>query len=236
MRDRQVTTETDMRDIARRGLAELLAPEPNQSAVELLGGELVWDHPSVQYAVSRNPANARALRPHLIKACQQLADHPLVGVRCTCGEPLGFLGLAAFATGVIAVTHPHRQRKSYRTGGVADFTLDPTQQAPFAFIPWTDTLQRSAERRGAVSNIEVSNDSDDPLRFGSVIGDHAHSRAFQCPGCARTYAMTNVELIRRYLKAVADRSPEVLFGPKPNARPFSPNATAPNARRKTGAS
>lgn len=237
---RQPPAKTDTRAIARRALVELDAAEPNRDAARLLGGELAWDEPMVQFEVSRDPDNARALRPHLIAACQQLSAQPLLGVRCTCGKPLGFVGLAAFATGVVAVTHPNRRRGKQSSGGVADLTLNPTTQSDFSYAPWERALRPEPAADGQpFTTVRSRNEGTDELfRYGSVIGDLAHLRVLQCPNerCRRRYRLTNVQLIRRYLQALMGGSPEIMLGPLPRAQSYSPytEVTRNKRARRTG--
>jgi hypothetical protein len=220
MPNRQEATQTDTHVIARAALAELLAPEPNRDSAALLGGDLSWDDTSVQFEAARDPANARALRPHLIAACQQLAEHPTLGIRCApCDGALGFLGLAAFATGVIAVTNPHRQRGKYRTGGVADLTLNPGTRSGFAYAAWERALSEPSEPPVRAADMT---DDGDLFAPGRVLGDRAHTRNLTCRNCGRQYRLANVELIRRYLDAVAHGDRQVLLGPIPKAQIFSP--------------
>jgi hypothetical protein len=246
---RQGSNRIDYRPLARRALAELDADEPNRASARLLNGEQKWDDPMLQHLVSRDPTNARAMRPHLVAACLPFNARPALGLRCRCGKPISFVALVAAATGVTAMVARHRKPGDQRDGGIADLVLNPADRGR-GFLPLEGALRPGHPHAAGVSAIatdpqparapgptdatELDPDEYDedgypwhqpePLRFGNVVGDYVHRICLPCRDrtCHRAPVLTNVQLVRQYLQAVANGDNEVRLETGPAAQTFGP--------------
>ncbi len=194
-------------------LDELEAPEPNLNPAQLLGGQLRWDDRMVQFEAARDPDNAPTLRPHAIAPCQKFSQsHPALGLRCGCGNGLGFLAIAHFATGILAVTAPHRKPQKYRNGGLSDLALGPSGE-DFFFIPWYEQdLAAGDDRQGFTTAVSPRETIADLPNVGGVLGDLAHRQERTCPSCNTRHVYKNVTLVTFYLRAVAEGRDEVILG------------------------
>lgn len=187
--------------LARLALEELDAPEPNRHPAQLMGGEVSWDHPRVQAAVHNDPPNAAVCRPHLIAACQELdkLGYRVPGLRCSCGQPLGFVAIAPFATGVQAVWSRRRLPPKERGGGWKDFARLDGAGHGWDTSSWEDALlSGSAGPRTA-------------QRVRPVINSAGWRQQFICPHCRSNHVRLNVTLVRGILRAVAYERGEVVL-------------------------
>jgi hypothetical protein len=227
---------SDVRLLARSALAELQAPEPNQDLVRLrhvadVDGQVAlsrWEDPSVQGRVRVDPANAASYRPHLIAACQQLAEagYPVPGVRCSCGYGLGFLALEPLSTGVLAVWSRRRLVPKLRQGGLGDFAPLPSDQGEEwqlgAFAMYLTRAQLDRYQEGPRTAAQPERSSMYPtaerlvgLPRGStrpILPAWERRQAFLCRRCGGHHRVLNVTLVGAILRAIADGSGEVVLG------------------------
>jgi hypothetical protein len=209
--------------LAQAALDELDAEEPNPSPATLMGGEASWGHWLTRVEADRDPANAPAMRPHVVAVCQQLSRYPAIRLHCTCGRGLDFLALAPFATGVLVVSSPSRLPKKLRSGGGVDALapIDPSEDS-WSLTFWEQHMQqRAADAKHATS-------WDNPPAHAvlgpeaSLVGDSAKRQTFTCTGCGATRTFKNVTLLRLVLQAIAAGERHVRFdgraGPPPTPR------------------
>ena len=211
--------------LAREALAELEAEEPDRSPVELLGGQVAWGlEPLSRVEASRDPANAPAMRPHVVAPCQQLARHRALRLHCTCGRGLDFLALAAFATGVLVVSSPRLRPVKRREGGTLDLAAigkeDPEAE-------WTLSTWEASMWQRASSHATAWNPQPHPaLGKAMVVGDAAKRQLFHCKGCGATHTLLNVTLLGLLLRAIAAGSRTVrLSGPPGTAHVLRPESS-----------
>ncbi len=187
--------------LAREALAELEAGEPDRSPVELLGGPVAWGlDPVSRVEAARDPANAPAMRPHVVAPCQQLPSHPALRLHCTCGRGLDYLALASFSTGVLVVSSPRRVPLKRREGGTRD--LAPIgDDRPEAI--WTLSAWEASMRQRAASHATGWKPEPHPALGNAVVmGDTAKRQVFHCKGCGATHVFLNVTLLRLVLQAI----------------------------------
>ena len=194
--------------LARAALAELGAAEPDRSPVDLLGGRVAYGlEPVSRVEAARDPANAPAMRPHVVAPCQRLASYPALRLHCTCERGLDFLALAPFATGVLVVSSPRRLPKKRRAGGTQDLA-SPDDEHPDG--PWTFSVwEASMLRRTASHSTAWMSEPHPALGDVMVMGDTAKRQVFYCKGCGATPVFVNVTLLRLVLQAIADGSESV---------------------------
>jgi hypothetical protein len=194
--------------LARDALAELEAAEPDRSPVQLLGGRVAYGlEPVSRVEAARDPANAPAMRPHVVAPCQELASYPALRLHCTCKRGLDFLALAPFSTGVLVVSSPRRLPKKRRGGGTQDLASpdDDHPDGPWTFSVW----EASMLRRTASHSTGWMSESHPALGNVMVMGDTAKRQVFYCKGCGATHVFLNVTLLRLVLQAIAEGSESV---------------------------
>jgi hypothetical protein len=204
MSSRQEGHPNDVWAVALAALAALDAPEPNPEPITLCGGVQRWDDPAVQRSVRRDPANAITRRTDVVAACQRLQDlgYAAPGVRCGCGYGLGYLAILPLATGVQVGWSRHRLPPKRRAGGWADLApIDPSYpEAGWAMDGWNRTL------------LEGSDVVKSSTRRQGLFGDAASRQTFDCPKCRASHPFLARTLLRKVLRAIADRTNEVSLG------------------------
>ena len=192
-------------------LADLLGRTTGREA--LWGVEPGWSGEIAAFLeAARDPANAPAMRPHVVAPCQQLPSHPALRLHCTCGRGLDYLALASFSTGVLVVSSPRRVPLKRREGGTRD--LAPVgDDRPEAI--WTLSAWEASMRQRAASHATGWKPEPHPALGNAVVmGDTAKRQVFHCKGCGATHVFLNVTLLRLLLEAIAAGSQTVrLAGP-----------------------
>jgi hypothetical protein len=197
---------------AQAALVELVAVEPNREPVELNGEDLAWGTDKVALIeAERDPANAAAMRPHVVAACQRLLHHRPVRLRCTCGKHLEFLALAAFATGVQVVSSPRLVPPGARVGGVADLAPvgDDDPDARWSLLSWERVMLKRDRTTVHTSSWQAPAVHSVLGPGAGVIGDACKRTTFICEACEATPTFLNVTLLRFMLEAIAADEAEI---------------------------
>jgi hypothetical protein len=200
--------DAQQRQLALAALNELNAAEPNRTPAHLLGGDVAWGSDVVaRVEAARDPANALAMRPHVVAPCQALASHRPLRLRCSCGRTLEFLALAPFATGVLVVSSPRLvPLESRGGGGVSDLapigTDDP--EARWSLLAWEAHMQVRVQEAARTTAWDA--DGIHPVLGANVslVGDTAKRTVFVCEHCAATHTLLNMTLLRQVLEAIAN--------------------------------
>lgn len=208
-------TPAEIRDAARATLALMDSDELPEDELS----------DTARIAIGREPMSRAQRHPRVIAAAHPVRCHPALGVRCKCGQGLGWVALVTISTGLFLVHSDKRQpKKALRRGGYTDLApVGPGSHETFVLGPWDYQLKLGI---GAVRATTTLGGLLGPGTPG-VMFDCAQRVTYTCPSCHAEYPMRSDAFVRRFLQAVVDGDKELRLGMSASTRATDARSPTP---------